>query len=143
MDVTWLTDFVCLCRTLNFSRAADERNVTQPAFSRRIKSLEAWVGAPLVDRSTYPIRLTPAGRQFLSTAQQTLSQLSDTRQSIRASERGKLPFQRFAALHAISIDYLQPRLAAFEKTIPDLRTRVVSDTMAACCQLLADGSCDF
>jgi DNA-binding transcriptional LysR family regulator len=143
MDTTWLTDFVCLCRTLNFSRAAEERNVTQSAFSRRIKSLEAWVGAPLIDRSTYPVRLTAAGRQFLSTAQQTMLQLTDTRQSIRTIERGKLPFQRFAALHAISIDYLQPRLAAFESAIPQLRTRVISDTMASCCQLLAEGSCDF
>ena len=44
MDINWLIDFVCLGRTLNFSRAAEERNVTQSAFSRRIKSLESWVG---------------------------------------------------------------------------------------------------
>lgn len=143
MDINWLMDFACLGRTLNFSRAAEERNVTQSAFSRRIKSLEAWVGAPLVDRSTYPVRLTPAGRQFLATAQETLAQLSDARQSIRAAERGNLPLLRFAALHAISVNYLQPRLAEFEKTIPELRTRVISDTMAACCQLLSDGGCDF
>ncbi|ARE40622.1 Transcriptional regulator, LysR family [Rhodovulum sp. P5] len=143
MDINWLMDFVCLGRTLSFSRAAEDRNVTQPAFSRRIKSLEAWVGAPLVDRSTYPVQLTPAGRQFLGTAQQTLAQLSDARQSIRAAERGKLPLLRFAALHAISVNYLQPRLAEFEKTTPDLRTRVISDTMAACCQLLSEGGSDF
>ena len=143
MDINWLTDFVCLARTLNFSRAAEERNVTQPAFSRRIKSLENWVGVTLLDRSTYPIRLTPAGRQFLVTAQYTLAQLTDARQSIRAAERGKLPLQRIAALHAISVNYLQPRLAELAPTIPDLRTRVISDTMAACCQLLVEGACDF
>jgi DNA-binding transcriptional LysR family regulator len=143
MDINWLMDFVCLGRTLNFSRAAEERNVTQSAFSRRIKSLETWVGAPLVDRTTYPVRLTPAGRQFLATAQATLATLEDSRQAIRATERGKLPLQRFAALHAISVNFLQPRLAAFERTIPDMRARVISDTMAACCQLLLDGGCDF
>lgn len=143
MDSNWLMDFVCLGRTLNFSRAAEERNVTQSAFSRRIKSLETWVGATLIDRSTYPVQLTAAGKQFLGTAQETLAHLTDTRQAIRAAERRKLPFQRIAALHAISVNFLQPRIAAFEKTIPDLRTRVVSDTMAACCQLLTDGGCDF
>ena len=143
MDFNWLTDFVCLARTLNFSRAAEERNVTQPAFSRRIKSLESWVGVALVDRSTYPIRLTAAGRQFLGTAQHTLAQLTDARQAIRAAERGKLPLQRIAALHAISVNYLQPRLAELATTIPELRTRVISDTMAACCQLLVEGACDF
>ena len=143
MDTTWLVDFVCLGRTLNFSRAAEERNVTQSALSRRIKSLESWVGATLVDRSSYPVRLTPAGRQFLATAQVTLAHLTDARQAIRAADRSKLPLQRIAALHAISLNYLQPRLAEFEAAMPDLRTRVVSDTMAACCQLLTDGACEF
>lgn len=143
MDSNWLMDFVSLGKTLNFSRAAEERNVTQSAFSRRIQSLETWVGAPLVDRSSYPVKLTPAGRQFLSTAQDTLAQLTDARQAIRAAERRKLPFQRIAALHAISVNFLQPRIAELERRIPELRTRVVSDTMAACCQLLMDGGCDF
>ncbi|NKX45949.1 LysR substrate-binding domain-containing protein [Roseicyclus persicicus] len=143
MDINWLIDFVCLGRTLNFSRAAEERNVTQSAFSRRIRSLESWVGTTLVDRSSYPVQLTPAGRQFLSTAQVTLAQLTDARQAIRAAERNKLPLQRIAALHAISVNFLQPRLTEFAKTMPDLRTRVVSDTMAACCQLLTDGGCEF
>jgi len=143
MDINWLMDFVCLGRTLNFSRAADERNITQPAFSRRIKALEGWVGAPLVDRTTYPVRLTPAGRQFLDTAQQTLAQLTDCRRAIRELEAGDLPVQRFAALHAISVNYLQPRLAELERTTPELRTRVISDTLTACCQILSDGGCDF
>jgi DNA-binding transcriptional LysR family regulator len=143
MDINWLIDFVCLGRTLNFSRAAEERNVTQSAFSRRIKSLESWVGAPLIDRSSYPVTLTPAGKQFLGTAQITLAQLTDTRQAIRAAESRRLPLQRIAALHAISVNYLQPRLAEFALSMKELRTRVVSDTMAACCQLLTDGGCDF
>ncbi|MGF1657900.1 MAG: LysR family transcriptional regulator [Rubrimonas sp.] len=143
MDTTWLIDFVCLGRTLNFSRAAEERNVTQSALSRRIKSLESWVGAALVDRSSYPVRLTPAGRQFLATAQETLAQLTDARQAIRAADRSKLPLQRIAALHAISLNYLQPRLAGMEAAMPALRTRILSDSMAACCQLLTDGACEF
>lgn len=143
MDFNWLMDFVCLGRTLNFSRAAEERNITQPAFSRRIKSLEIWVGATLIDRSTYPVQLTAAGREFLSTAQDILMRLTDVRQSIRATEHEKLPLLRIAALHAISVNYLQQRIAEFEAAIPGLRTRVVSDSLAACCQLLTDGGCDF
>src|SRR6056297_3507782 len=121
MDINWLIDFVCLGRTLNFSRAAEERNVTQSAFSRRIKSLESWVGAPLIDRSSYPVTLTPAGKQFLGTAQITLAQLTDTRQAIRAAESRRLPLQRIAALHAISVNFLQPRLAEFALSMKDLR----------------------
>ena len=89
------------------------------------------------------MQLTPAGRQFLGTAQVTLAQLTDARQTIRAAEHSKLPQQRIAALHAISVNYLQPRLSEFAKQIPEMRVRVVSDTMAACCQLLTDGGCEF
>jgi DNA-binding transcriptional LysR family regulator len=83
MDLNWLRDFECLVRTLNFTRASDERNITQSAFSRRIKALENWVGSPLVNRATYPVQLTEAGQQFLPVALAVISQLSESRQSIR------------------------------------------------------------
>jgi len=52
MDIMWLEDFIKLADEGNFSRAAEARNLTQPAFSRRIRALEDWVGATLVDRDT-------------------------------------------------------------------------------------------
>lgn len=45
MEIRWLEDFLSLVETRNFSRSAEARYTTQPAFSRRIKSLEEWVGA--------------------------------------------------------------------------------------------------
>jgi DNA-binding transcriptional LysR family regulator len=143
MDINWLRDFVCLGRTLNFTRAAEERNITQSAFSRRIRSLENWIGVPLIDRATYPVQLSEAGRQFLPVAQQTVADLTDTRQAIRERARGHSSFQRFAALHAISVNFLQPRMAELERTYPEMRTRVISDNLTACCQLLSEGGCEF
>ncbi|MDI6837448.1 MAG: LysR family transcriptional regulator, partial [Rhizobiaceae bacterium] len=58
MESRWLEDFLSLVDTRNFSRSAEARYTTQPAFSRRIKSLEDWVGAKLFDRTTQPISLT-------------------------------------------------------------------------------------
>ncbi len=143
MDLNWLQDFVCLGRTLNFTRAAEERNITQPAFSRRIKSLEIWLGAPLVKRSTYPVQLSDAGVQFLPVARETITALTDIRQSIRAEERGTTAFQRFAVLHTISVNYLSYRIAELEDCIPGLRVRVYSDNLRVCCQMLQEGTCDF
>ena len=40
MEIAWLEDFLALSATLNFSRAAEMRNLTQPTFNRRIKNLE-------------------------------------------------------------------------------------------------------
>ncbi len=55
MHVEWLSDFLSLPNSRNFSTAAHTRNITQPAFSRRIQSLEHWVGVPLIDQSGYPV----------------------------------------------------------------------------------------
>ncbi len=143
MDLNWLQDFACLGRTLNFTRAAEERNITQSAFSRRIKSLEIWLGVPLIKRTSYPVQLSDAGVQFLPIARETIANLSDIRQSIRADERGSAAFQRFAVLHTISVNYLSGRIATLEKELPDLRVRVYSDNLNTCCQFLSEGTCDF
>ena len=52
----------------NFSKSATLRHTTQSAFSRRIRSLEDWVGTELFDRSAYPIKLTAPGRVFREVA---------------------------------------------------------------------------
>lgn len=143
MDIKWLQDFVCLGRTLNFSRAAEERNISQPAFSRRIRSLENWLGAPLIRRSTYPVQLSEAGLQFLPVAQETINNLSDTRQSIRGAEFGRTAFQRIAVLHTISVNFLNKRIKDLETDLPNLRVRVFSDYLTSCCQMFSDGTCDF
>ena len=143
MDLNWLQDFVCLARTLNFTRAANERNITQPAFSRRIKALENWIGVPLIKRSSYPVQLSEAGQQFLPVARAAISELTDIRQTLRAQERGVTAFQRFAVLHTISVNYLSRRIGELERDIPNLRVRVYSDNLRTCCQMLSDGTCDF
>jgi len=71
MELKWLEDFVSLARTGSFSRSAEERHVTQSAFSRRIQALEIWLGVSLIDRSTYPTTLTAAGRAFRETAEES------------------------------------------------------------------------
>ncbi|WP_308723805.1 LysR family transcriptional regulator, partial [Metapseudomonas otitidis] len=47
LETKWLEDFVALANTRSFSQAAERRFVTQPAFSRRIRSLEAALGLTL------------------------------------------------------------------------------------------------
>lgn len=84
MQIKWLDDFVSFAKTRSFTRAADERQVTLPAFGRRIKSLEAWAGVPLVNRGTYPATLTEEGKLFLKTAQEVLSKLDEGRRDLRA-----------------------------------------------------------
>ena len=55
LETKWLEDFVALAATRSFSQAAQKRFVTQPAFSRRIRSLEDMLGLTLVNRARPPL----------------------------------------------------------------------------------------
>lgn len=143
MELNWLEDFLCLARTNSFSRAAEERNITQSAFSRRIKALEHWLGAPLVDRSTYPTSLTPAGRQFLATAEQVLRQLQQTRDDLRSRGRRASGRVRFAALHSLALGFFPRWFGAIERRVPYLTTTLMADNMHNCVQALIEDDVDF
>ncbi|MCM2503474.1 LysR family transcriptional regulator [Aureimonas altamirensis] len=75
MDIRWLYDFLMLVETGSFTRAAELRNSSQAAFSRRIQSLENQLKSPLIDRGTYPFELTDAGRRFRTRLIEILPQL--------------------------------------------------------------------
>jgi DNA-binding transcriptional LysR family regulator len=62
MELTQVRYFVTLCRTLNFTRAAELCNVTQPAFSRAVQKLEAELGGALLFRERNLTQLTELGR---------------------------------------------------------------------------------
>ena len=143
MDINWLEDFTCFARTLNFTRAAEERHVTQSAFSRRIQSLESWIGTPLIDRSAYPAKLSPAGEEFLPIAKTVLMQLLRARDEVRAGQLHGDKFYSFAATHSVSVGHLAPILSKLEQRDERIRTHVKSEDMHNCCQLLSDGACDF
>lgn len=54
--------FLAVCRTLNYTRAAEELNITQPAVSQHIAFLEKEYGAKLFSYANRKLSLTPAGR---------------------------------------------------------------------------------
>ena len=87
MDQKLLEDFLSLCRHRSFSHAAQERNVTQPAFSRRIRALEEWLGVVLFDRTALPVRLTAQGEQFLPVARDIVDRMAEARREFAAGNR--------------------------------------------------------
>lgn len=75
MEIKWLKDYVALIEYGSFSKAAEARCVTQPAFSRRIRSLENWLGVCLINRNKFPTTPTPAGKAFAEKAKQLIGQM--------------------------------------------------------------------
>ena len=72
MDIKLLEDFVCLASLESFTAASRERHVTQSALSRRVKSLEEWLGTELINRDSNNFNLTPQGRIFVPEAEMIL-----------------------------------------------------------------------
>jgi LysR family transcriptional regulator, hypochlorite-specific transcription factor HypT len=105
METKWLEDFVSLAETRSFSRSAHLRHVTQPAFSRRIQSLEAWAGVDLVDRTSYPTRLTPAGESFHGQALEILGALQATRNMMRSHQATAHDTVEFAVPHTLALAF--------------------------------------
>ncbi|KWO35523.1 LysR family transcriptional regulator [Burkholderia sp. MSMB1459WGS] len=143
MEVKWIEDFIALTQHQSFSRAAEIRNVTQSGFSRRIQALEQWVGAELVDRSTYPPTLTAAGRLFEEAADDVLSKLIDTRAIIRSEHRMPGPGLQIAAGHTISLNFLPGWFTAVGKQIGTLRARVIPGNVHDSVLTLVHGACDL
>lgn len=84
MDLKLLEDLLALADARSFVRAAEMRNVTHPAFGRRIRALEVWAGTPLIDRRQNPLQLTPAGITLVAQAQTVVDGMQHTREQFNA-----------------------------------------------------------
>lgn len=143
MEMNWLEDFLTLAVTRNFSRAATLRNVTQPAFSRRIRNLEYWVGATLIDRSLFPVGLTPAGESFQRTAQDALSVLRVGREEALGFVPKIEEVVSISASHTLAISFFVDWHEQLQSRLGNVKARIVADHVAGCVEALISGNCDL
>jgi DNA-binding transcriptional LysR family regulator len=144
VDITLFNDLERLSGTGNFSQAAKLGNISQPAFSRRIKTLEAWVGATLVDRSRQPVKLTAAGTQMLEVGLQSLAYIERERSQILETQ--SLPEKYIVAFgeqHSISWRFYTNWLRAFEESYGPILSRLRADDLPHCMRDLQNGDVDF
>ncbi|RJF91650.1 LysR family transcriptional regulator [Noviherbaspirillum saxi] len=143
METKWIEDFLSVAATLNFSRSAKLRNMTQPAFSRRIKALENWLGAELFDRAVYPTRLTPAGETFLVHARDMLAQAIQSRSVLRGQTADVQSAVSFAMPHTLSLTYFPQWLSDVEHTVGMMAVRMVATNVHDSVMELVGGNCDL
>lgn len=144
MEVKWLEDFLSLSATSSFSRSADERHVTQSALSRRIRQLETWIGVPLFDRTSYPVRLTLEGQDFLPRARKILDLVHQTRIDLRHRHDVAAETLSIATLNTLSLTFFPSWIRRLESQLGPLRTRFETrPTFAGLIATLLDGECDF
>lgn len=142
MDHKWLEDFIALAREKSFSKAAELRHITQPQFSRRIRSLEMWAGSDLVNRATVPLSLTDAGEELLAISRHTVSSLTDLRARLRSGQDNAgwvtLATGRTLARTAVPSWFTQTRRATGE-----YRLRLITGSISEGVTALEQGAADF
>ncbi|TRO10404.1 LysR family transcriptional regulator [Ectopseudomonas mendocina] len=143
MQFKWLDDLLAIAEWKNFSRAAEVRCVTQSALSRRIQSLEEWVGVELVDRGTYPIQLTPVGLTFCEESREALAALLRLRATLRDGGRMRGRSIKVTAGHSLSMTFLPKWLSQFQQQAEQFNTRVVATNIHDAVVALEEGGCDM
>ena len=143
METKWLEDFVSLAETRSFSRSAQLRHVTQPAFSRRIQALEAWAGIDLVDRSSYPTRLTSAGKTLLPQALEILGNLQAARNLMRGHQTSSQDMIEFAVPHSLAFTFFPHWVMDLRSRFGALKSRLITLNVHDAVMQLTEGSCDL
>jgi DNA-binding transcriptional LysR family regulator len=143
VETKWLEDFVSLAETRSFSRSAVLRHVTQPAFSRRIQALEAWAGIDLVDRSSFPTRLTPAGETFHAQALDVLASLQAARNTLRSHVGGGHDMIEIALPHTLAFTFFPHWLNELRSRFGLVRSRLMALNVHDAVLRLTEGGCDL
>ena len=128
MNLRWLEDIVCVAQEGHFARAAERRHITQSALSRRIKSLELWAGAELLDRSQHPIRLTAAGAEFVAAARDIIAQSYEARLAAEALSRESRDEVTIASLHTLALYFVPSLVSELHHRIGAFPVSVVAET---------------
>jgi LysR family glycine cleavage system transcriptional activator len=113
-----LRAFEAAARHLSFKRAAEELHVTPTAISHQVRQLEAAIGAPLFERRTRQVVLTPEGHVLLPVLSAGFDSFARAVDGL--TRRGRRAVVTLSATPAFAAKWLVPRLAAFRKRRPDI-----------------------
>ncbi len=128
MELKWLEDLLVLLEEKSVTRAAVRRHVTQPAYSRRIRQLEQWLGVELVDRSTKPVRIRQSGLALEDEVRDLVSRLYALRNRVHES----LDRVTIVSQHTLAISHFPPLIREVKKQLPEVSYRVVTANYEEC-----------
>jgi len=128
VELKWLEDLLVLLEEKSISRSALRRHVTQPAYSRRIRQLEQWLGVELVDRSTKPIKIRNTALALEDEVRDLVNQFYAMRNRVHeSSER-----VTFVAQHTLAISRFPILIREVKQQLPESSYRVVPANYEEC-----------
>ena len=120
MNTTQLECFLAVANTLNFSRAADRLQITQPAVSHQIRTLEDELGVQLFNRNSKQVRLTQEGHLFIQYAGDLLKLMDLSRTRVRASQATRPARLGIGCRNTLELQLLRSPLTQLYREIPNL-----------------------
>lgn len=143
MNTSQLTCFLAIAETLNFARAAEQLNITQPAVTRQIQSLEEELNVKLFTRTTRNVKLTHSGMMFINDAQNVLDILDRAKERTENSpEDTRIPFVIGCHAHNELLQFADI-LRKMKETYPQIYPRFKVIPFQHLYQHLAEGSVDL
>jgi DNA-binding transcriptional LysR family regulator len=143
MELRQLRYFVGVARELNFTRAAKELRVAQPALSRHIRQLEEELGVTLLDRGSRGAQLTEAGRAFLAEAKSLLSQSEQAVRNARRSGQGEQGQLNVGYVWGLFHTLVPRWVAIFRQQYPDVAVNLLDLTATQQAEALTEGRIDL
>ena len=123
MEMHQVRYFLAVARVLNFTRAADECNVTQPSLTRAIKQLEAELGGDLFRRERPAAQLTELGQRMHPLLRQCFEAATGARQLASSFKSGEVGALRIALTHSIDLSLVIPHLEQIKRQFNRLEFR--------------------
>jgi LysR family transcriptional regulator, benzoate and cis,cis-muconate-responsive activator of ben and cat genes len=124
MELRHLRYFTAVAEEENVSRAALKLHVSQPGVSRQIRDLEDEIGFPLFERSAKAVKLTPAGRVFLSEAKAVLQRAEDAVKKAKSVASGGGGEIHVGYAPSLTVRILPPALRQFQQALPAVRVKL-------------------
>ena len=143
MRLEWLDDILAVAETGSFSKAAERRNLTQSAFSRRIGAIEAALGVALFDRARKPVQLTAA---IAAQKNRIAACAADLRRLAQDLRRGDVAGETrvvIASQHALTAALTPAIVARVAQADPGVHVRLRSANLDECFALLLSGQADI
>jgi DNA-binding transcriptional LysR family regulator len=142
MEMHQVRYFLAVARTLNFTRAADECNVTQPSLTRAIKQLEAELGGDLFRRER-PAGLTELGQRMHPLLKQCYEAAVGARSLASSFKSGEIGALRIALTHSIDLSLLIPFLEQIKRQFNRLEFRFLRGNSREVGELLKAGEAEL
>lgn len=143
MEMHQVRYFLAVAQLLNFTRAAEECNVTQPSLTRAIKQLEAELGGDLFRRERPAAQLTELGQRMHPLLKQCYDAAVGARSLASSFKNGEIGALRIALTHSIDLALLIPHLNEIRRQFNRLELRFLRGTSREVGEFLKKGEAEL